>query len=630
MLMLTASLAYPQKGREYIDSLEVVVESISDDSVKIALYNELSMLYRHRNPGKGLEYAASAISISEKLGNPRLLAKSYITLAISERNLNLEQYSLAHFQTVLHIARENDLDIMIGQACNNIARLYLDMNNQDSVRRYLLEAAESVESTPDLNVLSYLYLNMGILESRRNNLDSATKLLRQSYIIRHDSLNISTDYLVPLCHLSDIYMKKGDYAMAKNCLYMSLSNKGFSQWDFFHSRIWLMLSQVYYKAGELDSALISAKTAVRQSISCNNIKCLQASSLLLDSIYINCGDYRNAALTCIDFMGQADSINRRYLEGRLGNIQHTQKYIENERTLGEQKQRRKVLLYILITVAAALAFAIPFIIRIIRSNRYIKNLNKKMSVRRTMLMEDLNNTYMLQMALQPTDKELGAVFLEMFLLYMPRDVVSGDFFWKQTVGEYELIAVADCTGHGIPAAMLVMLGICTLNDILASGEVRPDCILEELRTRIKLLMSTNALNKMKDGMDISLVSIHRKSMTMEYAGAYNSLYYIRNGKMYKMPATRCPIGEYVNEYKFEKQVMQLQIGDCIYMMTDGYWSQFGGVDQTKMKHAQFLDILHSIHQKSMKEQKEILENFYAEWRGLNDQVDDVTVVGFRV
>ncbi|MCQ2250119.1 MAG: SpoIIE family protein phosphatase [Bacteroidales bacterium] len=629
MLALSMGSAFSQKGKADIDSLENLAASVGD-SLRIGIYNELSMLYRHFNPGRGMDYASKAIYLSEQLNNPEMLAKSYFTLAISERNLDMEMKALEHFQKVLSIARYNDLDDMIGQACNNVARMHLVLNNLDSVQPYIIEAWEVADETRDLNTLSYVFLNSGIMYSKSGNLDSAITLLKASYVIRHDSLGISTDFLMPLCHLSDIYVKKKDYAKAKDCLNMCLSNKGFSQWDFFHSKIWLMLASIYYKEGRMDSAEYATQKSVEQSLNCKNLKCLELAYKLLDSIYLSTGDYQKASEACSSFMDLNDTLYNKFLEEQLSNIQHTTNYIANNQTLNQSKSHRQVVFIILASVALALLAAIPFIAKIIRSNRRINQLNKDMGTKRLQLMNGLNNTYALQMALQPTNEELGEVFLEMFLLYMPRYVVSGDFFWKQTAGEYEIIAVADCAGHGMPGAMLTMLGICTINDIVAKGETRADVILEKLRERIKSLMSTNALNKMTDVMDISLVSVHRKTMTMEFAGACNSLFYTRNGKMYRLSATPCAIGDNPDEPEFASQKLELRIGDCIYMMTDGYWSQLGGPDKTKMQMVQFLDILLSIHQKSMNEQKEILETFYREWQGANEQVDDVTVVGFRV
>jgi len=393
---------------------------------------------------------------------------------------------------------------------------------------------------------------------------------------------------------------------------------------------WLSRGQDYYHKRQLDLAEISLRNAVREALQTNNLQKLESAYQLLDSVYLAQGDYEKASQACSHFMKLTDTLYNKYLEATLGNIQHTKEYIENEKALSESRSRHKIRVLIMHLIVVPFLVAIPFIIKIFRKNRYIKKLNAELNRKMEPVVAGIENASQLQLSIQPTLEQLGEIFSETFVLYMPRDVVSGDFIWKKSDQRYDIVAVADCTGHGMPGAMLSMFGVCTLNEIMASGERKANAILEQLRDRIKFLMSTNTLNKMQDGMDISLMVIDKQTKMLEFSGAYNSLCYIRNAEMRQMKATRCPIGEYVIEKPFRSETLQLMDGDCIYLMSDGYWSQFGGLDQCKMRQAQFFELLVANHQKPMLEQREILETYYREWQGQNEQVDDVTVVGFRV
>ncbi|MCQ2253739.1 MAG: serine/threonine-protein phosphatase, partial [Bacteroidales bacterium] len=248
----------------------------------------------------------------------------------------------------------------------------------------------------------------------------------------------------------------------------------------------------------------------------------------------------------------------------------------------------------------------------------------------SIIIDEVMNASVFQSKFQPEVEAILPMFSDKFLLYMPKDIVSGDFVWKFSDDDYELVAVADCTGHGVPGAMLTMLGMSSLHEIALSGTRNSAEILEMLRSKIIGYMSMNALNKMEDGMDISLIVINKKTLELNFAGAYNNLLYIRDGELCKLKATRCPIGDYIVSLKFESQYLQLKKGDCIFMLSDGFISQFGGPEGRKFPQQQLFDILKENHDKPMEELKLILTENFRNWQGERFQVDDVSILGFRV
>jgi len=618
-----------QQPNARIDSLESLL-AVSQDTVSIKLYNELAMAWRHVDPSKSMEYAAMAIDLSMKLEDYGFLVRSYTTLAIIERNNHQIAKSLEDFRTAYIIASTHELPGLEGSSCNNMARMMLELNLLDSAQYYIDQAEYISVMDSNEHNMTYTYLNRGVLLYKMGKHQQAIELLEKSYRLRHDSLKIKVDFLAPMSHLADIYIDLQDYAMAKDCLFMCLQNRGFQNWVDFQSKIWSRLTTIYYRTRDLDSAEIAARIAISKSMECGSKARLEFGYRMLDSIYIANGDYEKAANICEEYIFLADTVQNNLLIKELNNIQYNLDYMHNERDLADSKLRRKVVLFILAIILLATVVMLPGIIKIARSNRHIKKLNNQLSINQTNLVMGLTKAHELQKAIQPVPNELGNVFLEAFVLYLPRDIVSGDFFWKYSDKRYELIAVADCTGHGMPGAMLTMLGISILDEIAVTGERSSAAILELLRCRIKELMTTNRLNKMQDGMDISLMVIDRQTLMLDFAGAYNSLVYIRNGQLNTLKATRCPIGEYVVEKPFMAQQLQLQMGDCIYLMSDGYWSQFGGPDGKKISQAHFMELLSIVHLKTMMEQESFLQEYFRAWQGNSEQVDDVTVAGFRV
>ena len=245
----------------------------------------------------------------------------------------------------------------------------------------------------------------------------------------------------------------------------------------------------------------------------------------------------------------------------------------------------------------------------------------------------INYAKKIQEAILP-DKEIKyRIFPEAFVLFHPRDIVSGDFYWFSEKNGRRLIAAVDCTGHGVPGAFMSMIGNAFLNEIVNERAItQPDLILNELRKLIiKSLKQTGFDGQSKDGMDISILSFDDKNSVVEYAGANNPMWHIRDGKAEKINADKQPIGYYIgNPVPFTNHKIELQKGDSVYIYTDGYADQFGGTHGKKFKYKQMLEIILSMQEKRMLEQEKILLDIFIKWQGELEQTDDVLVIGVKV
>jgi ligand-binding sensor domain-containing protein/serine phosphatase RsbU (regulator of sigma subunit) len=239
----------------------------------------------------------------------------------------------------------------------------------------------------------------------------------------------------------------------------------------------------------------------------------------------------------------------------------------------------------------------------------------------------------IQTAVLPPEDFMNKMLPEHFILFKPRDIVSGDYYWMTQKGDETIIVVADCTGHGVPGAFMSMLGVAFLNEIVNRAEKHTaSAILNELRTNVKKsLRQTGKRDEAKDGMDMALCVLNQKKKCMQYAGAYNPMYLIRDGELQQFKADRMPIGIYYKEKEsFTNQIIDLDKGDVIYLFSDGYIDQFGGDDGKKFLHKQFKNLIINIHQKPMKEQKHELDITLEKWMGDHEQVDDILIMGFKV
>ncbi len=239
----------------------------------------------------------------------------------------------------------------------------------------------------------------------------------------------------------------------------------------------------------------------------------------------------------------------------------------------------------------------------------------------------------IQMAMLPEDYHFSNSFSDYFIIFKPRDIVSGDFYW---IGEDEkriFFTVADCTGHGVPGAFMSTLGISTLDEIIANNaDLKANTILNLLREKIKTsLHQTGKQGEANDGMDLAFCILHKDRRTLEFSGAYNPLFLFQGAEFMEYRADRMPIGIYYGEKEtFTNYKIDIQKGDTIYIFSDGFADQFGGLKGLKYMKYNLKKLLSEIHSKPMAEQRSILENEFEKWKGSSNQIDDVTILGVRI
>jgi len=242
----------------------------------------------------------------------------------------------------------------------------------------------------------------------------------------------------------------------------------------------------------------------------------------------------------------------------------------------------------------------------------------------------------IQNALLPREDILKSMLSDYFLLWKPRDIVSGDFYWMKKQGDLLLFAICDCTGHGVPGAFMSMLGMAFLNDITADADnnIKPSDILEQLRRKVITSLKQSAAGTLepKDGMDMALCILDTKALTLKFAGANNPMYIVSNGALTEYKGVKNPIGFYPMEKKFETTEIPVKKGDYIYMFSDGFPDQFNAKTNKKVTYGRFKNLLVEINNETSdpETQKKRLDDFFESWRNGFVQMDDVLIGGFRI
>jgi PAS domain S-box-containing protein len=264
--------------------------------------------------------------------------------------------------------------------------------------------------------------------------------------------------------------------------------------------------------------------------------------------------------------------------------------------------------------------------------------------------DSINYAKRIQTAILPTEEEMTKVAKDYFVFYRPKDIVSGDLYWAATVKttpvegkeqQLSIIAALDCTGHGVPGAFMSIVGHTILEQTITDPNVNsPAAALDYLNNGVIKTLKQKADDdfSIKDGMDIAMVAIDQEAMSLQFAGANNPLYIVRNNELLEIDGTKQPIGAYLKESKlFKNNQVDLQKGDCVYIFTDGIPDQFGGPKGKKFKYKQLQEILKENSSKKMPEQKIAIEKAIDDWMnykstggGTYEQTDDILIIGIRV
>jgi ligand-binding sensor domain-containing protein/serine phosphatase RsbU (regulator of sigma subunit) len=259
---------------------------------------------------------------------------------------------------------------------------------------------------------------------------------------------------------------------------------------------------------------------------------------------------------------------------------------------------------------------------------------EELTLKNKSITDSINYAKRIQTAMLPPYKMFKSIFPSSFILFMPKDIVSGDFYWVNKLNDKVFVSAVDCTGHGVPGAFMSIIGFELFRRITnIEGLSRPSDILNRLNEDFHVIFKDVENVVLRDGMDVAFCSIDKKDRILEFAGAFNPLYLIRDNKIMEIKGDRFAIGlDETNfmEQTFKNHIIPLQKGDIVYIFSDGFADQFGGPDGKKYKYRRFRHLLLTLHQLPMEKQHEILENNVMEWRGEQDQVDDILVIGIQI
>jgi serine phosphatase RsbU (regulator of sigma subunit)/Tfp pilus assembly protein PilF len=658
----------------YYDTAHAMAQaSGSEDMMAEINASQGMVMYYQGEFLQAVGYYEKAIGLFNELGDEESASSNLLRLANANYQLARYDIALGHYQQALSIFEKINHEAGMIAVLNGMALIYfsqeqfdkalethltlLSMNrarkNQEEIGRSLHNIGTVYNKMAgDSLIARFGDFYMDSIKTEPS--DKYLDLFREALDYYEQALEVweEEDYKEgikgSLHNIGIIYVTAGMPDMALPYLQRALAIAQEMNDRAVESSIYLRLGQVYLLFENYGRALEYLNRSLELALELDTKETLMGVYEVLSDLYSKQGRNREALYYFKLHSAIKDTLTKKE---RMEQITEMQVKYETEATVKENallmaeseladtrlRQTRSILT---ITILAIVIFII-MVVQLIRANNLKKKANIELAEKNTLITEQkreitdsIQYASRIQNAMLPPGDYLDTLLPERFIIFKPRDIVSGDFYYITEKDGKVICAVADCTGHGVPGALLSMLGISYLNEIITKHRDLPHAneILEELRAHvIKSMHQTGRVGESQDGMDLALYIVDLKSRKMEFSGANNSLWLIRDGELIEKKADKMPIGIYswVDD-PFTRHDIALRKGDMVYSFSDGYADQFGGPSQKKFMIKNFKKMLLKIHSKTLKEQKRILVETLEQWMADTSQVDDILVIGVRV
>jgi serine phosphatase RsbU (regulator of sigma subunit)/Tfp pilus assembly protein PilF len=578
-------------------------------------YNKIGSIYIYQGDyPEALNFLLKSLEINETIKDSSGISNTYTNIGFIFFEQGKYDDALKYFFSSIELDKLLKNEIKTANTFNNIGMVYLEIAEYDSSLFYFGKSLELFKEYNDQINIASCYTNIALVHEELGEFDTAIKNYSESL---------------------KIYEEIG----AKQGIASALYNLG-----YFH-----------YATSKDNMAIEYLKKSLKIGTEIGSIKDMTMASEILSDIYSQNGNYKEAYSNFVLYHNYAQHLTNEENIKKMTQIemqyefdkkQKEIEFINQQKELAHQAEikRQRILLS---SMSIGVLFLIAFAIFIFRSYRRKKKDNELLTKQKAEITlqhdqivkqkreitDSIHYAKRIQTALLPPDEMIDSILPDYFIYYKPRDIVSGDYYWITQKDQKIIVVAADCTGHGVPGAFMSMLGISFLNEIVNQNiDIQSNIILDELRSYvIRSLRQTGKTGEAKDGMDLAMIIIDFNKKEVQFSGAYNPLYLIKNNELTQIKADKMPIGiSDKRDVPFTSTTVSIEKGDSFYLFSDGYVDQFGGPDDKKFKSKNFQKVLLEIQDKSMDKQKEILHDKIEAWKGTTEQIDDIIVVGVKV
>ena len=678
---------YP-RSIDYFEQSISLCEELGDIRGLTDCLNNIGYIHmRQGNNDEALEFFQKNLEIQEANGDKQNVSSTYINIGIIHQHQGNFPEAIAYYEKARVLFEEFDDKEGISKCLNNIGLIYQSQGNYPMALEYIQNSLKIKEETGDIRDAASCMMNIGGIHENQNNPAKALEYFQSSLSIFNElgdkygisnclikignAYNLQENYSEALGHFQEglllkeelgdkygisnclqsmgiIYENQGDYSRALTYYQNSLELKEEIEDRAGICLLYLAMGRIYHHMENHDSALAYTRKSHELA---EELKLLDAKKDIhrqLSDIFLAMGNYRRAYENHILYKQLYDSIYNVQEIARLAGLELQYTFEKEKQAIeleqqkkdaiqAEEDKRQKVFRNSLI-IGLALSAILLFVILLSflekrKANRILAAQKKKIEIQNVKITDSIEYAERIQSAVFPPIEKRKGILPDHFVLHKPCDIVSGDFYWMAKKENRVFIAVADCTGHGVPGAFMSMLGVAFLCEIVnKKASVYANGILNQLRGRvIHSLHQTGKKDEARDGMEMALIIIDFDQRMLQFAGAYRPLYIIKNHELVELKADRMPIGIFDGRRRtFSNQEVVLDEDDCIYLSTDGFVDQIGGPKRRSFKSKYLKELLLKIHEKDMQEQHSILEKTHEKWKGEIEQIDDILIVGLRV
>ncbi len=646
-----------------LDSLKALLsDQTLPDSSKVRVYINLFNNSWKQDISQAYPYAQKAVELAEQLEYPRILADSYHAMGLYYYVKSDYNSGLSYNYKALKIRESIGDRRMMGNSWNNIGIMYSNQGDHDKALEAYNRCLSIRKESNDQQGIGSALGNIGIEHLAKGDKEKALECFNESIEIKK-ALKDVTGQAYTYEEIANIYRQEGKYSWALENYELAISLlQGSNDNHSLGNMLW-NLGTLYTLLGRYDDAKETLSHALSLAKNFGDIRLQRDITLSLSEL----SEAQQNAPEALSLYKQAITLKDSILneEQSKSFIEMRTKY-ETEKKEQESKQRLETETLrrnaAFIGLGMALILLIVFLYsnyqksktnkileeqkaQITEQNLAIKEQNKELGKQKAEIEEkskqitdSIRYAKDIQFAILPSQRRMRESYSDLFVLNKPRDIVSGDFYWYSRHDEGKAyLAVADCTGHGVPGALMSMV----FNDffdyiINERGWHEVDDILREIHKAVRIsLRQEETANT--DGMEVGLCAINFQTNTFEFAGAKRPLYYIQNGEMHEIKGDKKPIGGQQKEKErvFTKHQISLDSPLTFYLFSDGYHDQFGGEHRKKMMSSHFKNYLKYIYQEPMERQKELLTQKLHDWmnpigKGSVEQIDDILVLGAKI
>ncbi len=515
--------------------------------------------------------------------------------------------SLDYANLALKVSKKTNNSHDIGWSYSRIANVLLETNDLDGAEKNYTYSIAEFQKIGDKKSKSQAINNLGLLYQKQNRLDEAEKMFLEAYIVAKEIKYFMFQVYIEN-ELGDLYRIKKQYNKSEEFFDLAVKGEKEAGYATLSQSLFYNIHELYKEIGNFSKSVFY----------------LEKYSTLSDSL---------------NLINQNQRILDTETKFRTKEKEKEITFLNKENELQQAQIKKRNIILVLSGLVILIIGSLIVIVqrarkRQVESNFILEQKNKEIEFQKKEIVSSINYAERIQRSLLASDYFLSNNLPDYFILFKPKDIVSGDFYWGSKLDDNNFVLItADSTGHGVPGALMSILNISCIEKAVESEKLtEPAAILNHTRAKIiETLKKDGSADGGKDGMDASLICFDFKNSKMTYAAANNPIWIVRQNELVELKGDKMPVGKHdKDQVPFTQHEFELNKGDIVYTLTDGFPDQFGGPIGKKYMYKKLKETLLSISSKPLIEQKETLNSILKEWMGDAEQVDDITIIGIRI